>query len=145
MNLNAISMVLGGESVINLKLETEMDLFELSRRGVPKLAATTLAKSLDLTFSGFVNLYLSTSLRTLQRKKNEEILEPEVSEQIIQVAEVYTRGLEVFDGDEYDFKLWNSLPNRALGNRKPEELLKNHYGVKMVLETLGRMDSGVYS
>ena len=145
MNLNAISRVLGGESVIKSKLETEMDLFELSKRGVPKLAATILAKSLDLTFSSFVNLYLSTSIRTMQRKKDEEILEPEVSEQIIQVAEVYIKGLEVLDGNEEDFKLWLSLPNRALGNKKPEELLKNHYGVKMVLEILGRMEYGVYS
>jgi putative toxin-antitoxin system antitoxin component (TIGR02293 family) len=40
---------------------------------------------------------------------------------------------------------WLDTPNKALGGRKPLDLLDTELGVREVEEILGRIDCGVYS
>ncbi|MGD0885202.1 MAG: MbcA/ParS/Xre antitoxin family protein [Thermodesulfovibrionales bacterium] len=54
------------------------------------------------------------------------------------------KGAEVFDSKEA-FRLWLTLPNKALGNKTPLWLMNTKRGVDMVMEILARIEHGVYS
>lgn len=40
---------------------------------------------------------------------------------------------------------WLAMPNKALGGKKPLDLLDTELGAKQVEQILGRIESGVYS
>jgi len=114
MDLSKVANVLGGEHALPRKIESRMDLIELGDKGVTKDALLRLAK-----------------YRV-------------VSEQILQIAEVAARGVEVF-GDRDRFLSWIKQPNSGLGNRTPTTLLGSRFGTEMVLDELGRIEHGVVS
>jgi putative toxin-antitoxin system antitoxin component (TIGR02293 family) len=143
MNTITIEGLLGGPEVIGGSIQTELDLFEAGKRGLPKRAITYLIKSTNLTVRTLSRI-LHTTERTLQRKKEADLLSEGISEQILQIAEVYARGQQVFNSTE-DFQTWMSSPNVALGKRIPLELLSSRFGAQMVLDEIGRIEYGVFS
>lgn len=143
MNTVTIEGLLGGPEVIGGSIQTELDLFEAGKRGLPKRAITYLIKSTNLTVRTLSRI-LHTTERTLQRKKEADLLSEGISEQILQIAEVYARGQQVFNSTE-DFQTWMSSPNVALGKRIPLELLSSRFGAQMVLDEIGRIEYGVFS
>jgi len=143
MNLSAVSTVLGGQRALGSKLETEMDLVELSGRGIKRAAVTNLAKHLSFSSKQMAEL-LPVTERTLQRCAPQQRLSPAVSQQVLHIAEVATRGTEVFGGEE-TFLRWMHEPIIALGGKTPVSLLSTSFGAQMVLNVLGRIEYGVYS
>lgn len=139
----SIEQLLGGTEVLRHQLRTEMDMYELGVAGIPKKAMIDLAMNINLSFRALAAI-LNISERTLQRKKELDLLNNKISEHILQIAEVYSRGSEVFSNLD-DFHVWNGLENRALGNKKPIELLSSRYGAQMVLEELGRIEHGIFA
>ena len=87
---------------------------------------------------------LKTSQRSLSRLKAEDILSPVVTESTLQLAEVTSKGISVFE-DEEVFRKWLTTPNAALEGSTPRDMLSTHYGVQMVLDILGRIEWGVFS
>jgi len=89
--------------------------------------------------------YLDISLKTLQRyiKNEAHIFKPSQAEKVIEFLEVMKFGNTVFDTPE-QFQLWLKTPNYALGNTKPIELIKNSYGKELVMETLNRIEHGIF-
>ena len=67
-----------------------------------------------------------------------------LSDQILQLADVYSKGEDIF-GSRNKVNLWMETPNKALGQKKPVELLSSSYGVQMIHEVLGRIEHGIYS
>ncbi|MFP4383599.1 MAG: antitoxin Xre/MbcA/ParS toxin-binding domain-containing protein [Spirochaetia bacterium] len=143
MNTISIEALLGGPEVIGRTIRTEFDLFEIGKRGLPKRALTFLVKNTNLTIRSLSRI-LHTTERTLQRKKEADLLSEGISEQLLQIAEVYSRGQEVFNTMD-DFQIWMSSPNVALGKRVPLELLSSRFGAQMVLDEIGRIEHGVFS
>jgi putative toxin-antitoxin system antitoxin component (TIGR02293 family) len=143
MNSLVMEDLLGGTSVLGHKIDTEMDLYELGKEGIPKKALLNFAKSINISLRALTGM-LNVTERTLQRKKDTDLLNETLSEHILQLAEVYSRGEEVFL-DMEQFKIWLDSSNRALGNRKPLALLSSRYGAQMVLNELGRIEHGVFS
>ncbi len=143
MNTVLIEDLLGGSGILGHKIHTEMDLYELGKNGIPKKALLYLAKSINMPIKT-LSAILHTTERTLQRKKDVDLLNETISEHLLQLAEVYSRGEEVFDGIEA-FQLWIESPDKALGDKKPLELLSSRYGIQMVLDELGRIEHGVFS
>lgn len=88
---------------------------------------------------------LSLSTKSLQRYRKEKDFrfKPIHSEKLIEIAEVATFGLQVFDSQE-QFQNWLDTPSFALGNKKPSELLTNTYGIKLVMEELNRIEHGIF-
>ena len=136
-----IEQLLGGKDVIGHTIRNEMDLYELSRNGLPKMALIHLIKNLNFTLKAMVSL-LHITERTLQRKSDMELLDLITSEQILQVAQVYGRGNSVFESQE-NFKKWLTLENHALDTKRPIDLLTSRYGAQMVLDELGRIEYGI--
>ncbi len=143
MESSGIAGILGGEDVLHRQIRNPLDLFELSSEGVSKDALSHLAKFLRFTTSQMAEL-LPVSACTIQRKKPRDVLDRAVSDRILLIAEAAARGMEVFE-DESKFRSWLKHPHVAFGNRKPLDLLKSSFGVRMVLDGLTRIEHGVFS
>ncbi len=141
MSSLSIEYLLGGSEVLGHRIESEVDLYELGREGIPKKALVHLAANMELSMRAMARI-LHVAERTLQRKKEDDLLAEAISEHVIQVAEVYARGSEVL-GNAERFRIWLNAANVALGNRTPIELLSSRYGALMVLDELGRMEHGI--
>lgn len=138
-----IQTLLGGPGVIGGAIHSEMDLYQLGKNGIPKQALRDLAEQTGMTMKTLAGI-LQISERTLQRKAESDLLSEAISEHVIQIAQVFARGDEVFDSLE-DFQIWLNTASVALGNKKPVELLSSRYGIGMILDELGRIEHGVFS
>ena len=143
MELSGVTTILGGEEILQKKVQNQMDLLELSDEGIPKVALVNLAKYLSCTIRQMAQL-LPLTERTIQRYAPQKHFNRVVSEHILHIAEVAARGTEVF-GTKDKFLLWMSHPNKALANKTPLSLLSSRFGADMVLDELGRMEYGVSS
>lgn len=143
MSTDAVVRVLGGAKVIRHKVKNQLDLMELSRKGVSMRALMHLAKILSLSMKEVAKL-LQVSERNLQRYESRDLLNAAISGRVVQLAEVTGRGIEVF-GDRERFTAWLDEPNRSLGGRKPFELLDTAVGTQLLLDELGRIEQGVYA
>ena len=143
MEFSGVTAILGGEKVLHKNIQSQMDLIELSHKGIPKNALVNLAKYLSFTMNQIASL-LSVTERTIQRYTPQQHFNGVVSEQILHIAFVAAKGTEVF-GAKKKLLSWMNHPNKALANKTPMSLLSSRFGVEMVLDELGRMEHGVFS
>ena len=143
MQLSEIEKILGGQKVLHMRIQKRQDLITLGDHGVTKGALLNLARYLSLSMNQIAELLPITG-RTLQRYTRSQHFNRAVSEQILQIAEVVAKGVEVFE-DKNNFLTWMQQPNVALGNRPPISLLSSRFGTEMVLDELGRIEHGVVS
>ena len=143
MKLSNITEILGGEKILRRKIQSRMDLVELSDIGITKDALLNLANYLSFSMSQMATL-LSMTERTIQRHQPGESFNRFVSEQILQIAEVAVSGVEVFE-DKNKFLVWMNSPNKALANKTPMSLLSSRFGTDLILDELGRIEHGVFS
>lgn len=121
-----------------------MMVVDVIRKGIPNslfMSIKDMAPFSDQEWSDFLDI----SLKSLQRYKKESahVFRPIHSEKIIELAEVTSVGLEVFDTSA-DFASWLYSPCYALGNIRPMELLRDSYGKELVLNELQRIDQGIF-
>ena len=143
MQLARVSKVLGGKQVLHMNLNSQMDLIELSQKGISKNALNHLIKYTSLTIGQMAKL-LPITERTLQRYSGGDCFNPAVSEQILEIAHIVARGEEVF-GDKKKFMAWMNYENPAIANKKPFDLLNSRFGTDLIIDELGRIEHGVIS
>ena len=141
MSSQSIESLLGGQEVLGHDIESEIDMYELGKEGIPTKSLISLVANMDLSMRSIARI-LHIAERTLQRKKENDLLGEDVSEHVIQLAEVFSRGTDVI-GDADRFRNWLNTRNTALGDRSPIEMLSSRYGAQMVLDELGRMEHGI--
>lgn len=143
MQLTHLSKVLGGKQVLHASLKSPMDLIKLSQKGVSKGALNHLIDYASLSLKEIASL-LPITERTIQRYTASDRFSPAVSEQIIAIAQIISRGEEVF-GDRKRFLTWMNHKNPALSNNKPFDLLSSRFGANLIIDELGRIEHGVIS
>jgi len=143
MQLSKIEKILGGQRVLHIRIQKRQDLVTLGHHGVTKSALLNLARYLSFSMNQIAEL-LPITERTIQRYNRSQHFNQAVSEQILQIAEVIAKGVEVFE-DKTNFLAWMQQPNVALGNKPPLSLLSSRFGTEMVLDELGRIEHGVVS
>ncbi len=143
MVLEEVENILGGEKTLHFKLRNKLDLVELAEKGVSKSSLNNLIRYLAISQKQMATL-LGITPRTIQNRRPRDLFKTEVSEHILQIAEVVATGNEVFKDPE-KFRIWLNIPNIALGRRTPVSLLNTKYGVELVIDVLGRIAHGVYS
>ena len=141
MTISSVTQLLGGKKTLGREVRTRMDLIDLSQKGVSKEALLYLSKFMGLPVGQMAAL-LPVTERTIQRYAPKEHFDRVVSENILHLAEVAARGLEVFE-DHDRFKAWIDQPSTALGGRSPKSLLASRFGIDMVLDELTRIEHGV--
>lgn len=138
-----IISVLGGSVKIGQPINSDFDLIEITRKGLPKSVVTTLSTILGISMEQMSNL-IHVSHRTLQRKNDTDLLNVYSTEQILEIAEVISRGVDVL-GTLETFTSWLHSEVRHLDYQKPINFLDTSFGTNMVKDTLGRIEHGVYS
>ena len=87
---------------------------------------------------------LKISEKTIQRYKEDELLNENVSEGLVEIAEIIAMGVEVL-GNKSEFLDWLHSPVISLGSNKPASLLDTHHGRKLLINELGRIEHGIYA
>jgi len=143
MHLSFVTQLLGGKKTLGQEVRTQMDLINLSRIGLPKASLLHLAEYMGSSVNQMAAL-LPVTERTIQRYAAQDRFNRVVSEQIFHIAEVISRGAEVFE-DKESFLAWFAQPSTPLGGHSPKSLLASRFGTGVVLDELTRIEHGVVS
>ena len=143
MTALSIASLLGGPNVVRHNANTTHEWIAVVRKGLPARAIDALARAVQLT-QAELSKTLAIPERTLIRRKKEGILSAEESAKLVRVARVLHRAVEVFE-DHAAALDWLKAPNQALGRVSPLSLLDTDLGAEAVLDTLGRIEHGVFA
>jgi putative toxin-antitoxin system antitoxin component (TIGR02293 family) len=99
-------------------------------------------KLTQLPVGDAIRLVAITS-RTLQRRKEQGRLEPAESDRLVRASRVFSKALELFEGNTEDAKAWFQTPARALGNEKPIDLARTDVGAREVEALIDRLEQGI--
>jgi putative toxin-antitoxin system antitoxin component (TIGR02293 family) len=139
----SVASLLGGGSVLHAKPRTALDWVSIIRQGISSTAVDALTKTLHVTQSELASA-LGIPERTLARRKKEGTLNSEESAKLVRLARVVERAKVVFD--DLDLALnWLKSPNAALAGAPPLSLMDTDIGAESVLDTLGRIEHGVFA
>lgn len=139
----SVLTLLGGDEVMHAQPRTFIEWIDVIREGIPSSAAEIFARRIHVSQSEF-STFLNIPERTLVRRKGEGVLNSEESAKLVRMARVVERASEVFD--ELDAALdWLKSPNAALSGAIPMSLLDTEIGAKAVMDTLGRIEHGVFA
>lgn len=137
-----IVSVLGGSLQVGHTVNSDIDLIHLTRTGLPKSVVNTVCQILGISMEKMSSL-LHVSHRTIQRKDDHELLNVYSTEQVLEIAEVISKGIEVL-GTIEAFTLWLHKDIRSLNYKKPIDFLDTSFGTQLVRDILGRMAHGIY-
>jgi putative toxin-antitoxin system antitoxin component (TIGR02293 family) len=138
-----IASILGGVSKMGQVVNSDIDLIDITRKGLPKSVLFTVSDILNISMEKISEL-LHISHRTIQRKDDDALLNVSSTEQILEIAEVISRGIEVL-GTLDNFTSWVHSEIRVLSYKKPLDYLDTSFGAKLIKDILGRIAHGVYS
>lgn len=138
-----IESLLGGGRVLRAKPRTALDWVAVIRQGISSSAVDALTRALGVT-QGELAAALGIPERTLARRKREGILSSEESAKLVRLARVVERSEEVF-GDMDAALDWLKAANAALSGAAPLSLMDTDIGAESVLDTLGRIEHGVFA
>jgi len=139
----SVEALLGGKQVLQSRPRTPMQWIAVIRQGIPSVAIDSLTKTLRVTQAELASA-LGIPERTLARRKKEGMLNSEESSKLVRLARVIERAEEVF-GDLDSSLDWLKSPNAALSGATPLSLLDTDIGAEGVLDTLGRIEHGVFA
>jgi len=135
--------LLGGMAVLKRQPHSLLDWVMLVRQGFPTSVVDEVTKAVRLT-QAELSATLGIPERTLIRRKKEGVLNPEESTKLLRLARVVQRAVEVFEDPELAVD-WLKTANRSLGGSSPLSLLDTDIGTEGVLDTLGRIEHGVFA
>lgn len=135
--------VLGGVNQVGQVVNSDIDLIEITRKGLPKIVVYSICEVLDVSMDRLSDL-LHISHRTLQRKANEDLLPIPITEQLFEIAEVVSEGIEVF-GTLENFRRWLHSTPYIFQGQKPLDFLDTRFGTQYVRNILGRIAHGIPS
>ena len=138
-----IISILGGSVSVGRAINNDIDLIEITRKGLPKSVVITLSEILGISMEQMSSL-IHVSHRTIQRKSDTDLLNVYSTEQILEIAEVISRGIEVL-GTLEAFTKWLQAKLRVLNYKTPLDFLDTTFGAKLIKDILGRLEHGVYS
>ncbi|MEA2109934.1 MAG: antitoxin Xre/MbcA/ParS toxin-binding domain-containing protein [Pseudomonadota bacterium] len=130
-----------GDELASLRIENPLDIINASQKGLTKAALIHVGRFLSLNQRRLADIG-AISLRTFQRYDDNKKLNPVVSENIIQLAEIIKLGMEVFN-DRDTFLKWLTEPNKVLRKKTPIELLKFRTGCDLVRNLMGQIQHGI--
>lgn len=139
----SVESVLGGKGVLGAKPQSSLDWIGMIREGIPAAAIESVLSAVRLSQAELAQA-LGIPERTLARRKRDGVLNSEESSKLLRLARVISRASEVFD-DSIAAIDWLKSANAALGGNAPLSLLDTDIGAESVLDTLGRIEHGVFA
>lgn len=126
--------------------ENRLSSFEkmkIVRDGILKKDLESLKAKIGVDYTELAKA-LSVTRATLINKKKTERFGLALSEKILDIADLYAFGFEVFQGEDA-FRQWMDTPVQSLGFEKPSTFIDNQFGRQEVRNIIGRIAYGVYS
>lgn len=117
--------------------------YHTANAGISKSDFLAIVAETGLNLTEFSAL-LPVSKRTIEKTKNNELLSPQVTDRVLQIASLYNHGSRILGGNPR-FQEWLNSPILALGSKKPITFINNDTGISMISDILGRIEHGVYS
>lgn len=137
------STVLGGERVLHALPHSVLEWIALVRQGISASAVDAAVRVMGIGQTELARA-LDIPERTLARRKKEGVLSRDESGKLVRLARVVERAVEVFE-DERAALAWLKNPNASLGGSSPLSLLDTDLGSVAVVNTLGRIEQGVFA
>jgi putative toxin-antitoxin system antitoxin component (TIGR02293 family) len=120
-----------------------LEWVEIVRHGLSSQALDSILKSIGISQSELAQA-LDIPERTLARRKREGVFSREESAKLLRLARVAARAAEVFD--DLDLAIgWLKSPVAAFGDVTPLSLIDTDVGADSVMDTLGRIEHGVFA
>jgi putative toxin-antitoxin system antitoxin component (TIGR02293 family) len=143
MTSAAIAARLGGTEVLHHAVESDLDLLQLLRDGVPSSAVDFLVGQGGLSIDELHSLVIPRRTLALRRQQK-QTLTPEESDRLARVARVLAMADETF-GDPDRAARWLRKGNRGLAGQVPLQLLASELGGRLVEQALGRIAHGIFA
>lgn len=146
MSATAIAALLGGRPILKRNIQSDFDLAELVRAGIPATALAHVAQRLVDAVGSQAAIYeVIGSTRTLQRKRAAgQRLSRDESDRLARLARIVARAEEALASEARAHR-WLARPNRGLEGRSPLSLVDSDAGTLAVERVLGRIEHGLYS
>jgi len=136
-------MLLGGEEVLHAHPRTSLEWIEVVRKGISAKSIGFVIKYVRVSQSELASS-LGIPERTLIRRKRDGVLNTEESSKIVRMARVVERAGSVFNSIDAAIS-WLKTPVSALSGATPLSLLDTDIGAESVMDTLGRIEHGVFA
>lgn len=127
----------------SVQIRNDFDLITIIRKRLSRNNFNFVRDELKMSQKEFSRT-LKISEKTIQRYKEDELLNENVSEGLVEIAEIIAMGVEVL-GNKSEFLDWLHSPVISLGSNKPVSLLDTHHGRKLLINELGRIEHGIYA
>lgn len=134
-----IAAILGGLTVLKHKVESESDLVEAVKRGLPTASVDHMVRD-DLLSKEEVYTLIAPKRTWQLRKQQRKPLTAEESEKAARLARIFALALEAFQNPD-KAATWLRRPSRVL-DRVPIDLLDSEAGARMVEDELLRITWG---
>ena len=125
-------------------LDNDLVLMQMAKKGISYQSFERIISNIPFSLIQWAD-FLSIPLRTLYRyKKNNRIFLDYHAERILEIIRLIKAGSEFFDNMDH-FYNWLNIPNIATNNKKPMQLLSSSFGIKVLIDQLGRMGNGIFN
>ena len=131
-------------SLLGLRSFDTASLLKRLDKGLSYAAFERLKRRLKVTSQELADAALITQ-RTLARRKKAGRMQSDESDRLVRLARVFSRAIELFEGDSDGAQRWLMRPNRAFGGVSPFEMAKTDVGAREVDNLIGRIEHGVIS
>jgi putative toxin-antitoxin system antitoxin component (TIGR02293 family) len=131
------------QASLGLQLGETTHVIKTLKKGLPISAFEKLCRIMDVPDATLAQL-VNVSPRTLVRRKKEGRLQPDESERVWRIGNLFDAGVRVL-GDEGMARRWFKTPNSALEDKAPIEYADTEPGAREIEDLLGRLEHGVFS
>jgi putative toxin-antitoxin system antitoxin component (TIGR02293 family) len=83
--------------------------------------------------------------RTLARRRASGKLEPDESERLLRISNLFEKSVQLFEGDVPAAVNWLTSPKKALARQTPLLYARSELGAREVEDLIGRLDHGIFS
>lgn len=131
-------------SLLGLRSFDTASLLKRLEEGLSYAAFERLKRRLKVSSQELAAAALITK-RTLARRKKAGRMHLDESDRLVRLARVFSRAIELYEGDSEGAQGWMMRPNRAFGGVRPFEMAKTDVGAREVENLIGRIEHGVIS
>ncbi len=120
---------------------SESELIYKSRRGITRNRVLDICEETRLTLEE-MSEFIHISPRTIQRREYRQHLSSEISEKVLLIRNLYSRGARTFGSAEV-FINWMNTPNYSFDGKIPKSYLDTFSGIEFIKQELGRLEYGI--
>lgn len=137
------SSLLALKPATSAKLRSPLDWVQLVRAQLPAAVIDSVTAATGISQAELVRSLGLVERTIVRRKKEGDLLAQDETEKLVRFAQVTERACHVFERDPTGLA-WLRSPNPSLDGNRPLDLLDTDVGAGLVLDTLGRIEHGVF-